>query len=82
MPFSTIPEALDALRTGECIVMVDDENRENEEDLICAAQFTTSRQVNFMASIAALSPWQSLRDHANPRHNWLCPDGRHLALEA
>ena len=52
MPFSTIPEALDALRTGECVVVVDDENRENEGDLICAAQFTTPRQVNFMASEA------------------------------
>ena len=52
MTFSTIPEALDALRNGDCIVVVDDENRENEGDLICAAQFTTPRQVNFMASEA------------------------------
>lgn len=52
MSFSTIPEALDALRRGDCLVVVDDENRENEGDLICAAQFTTPRQVNFMASEA------------------------------
>ena len=52
MSFSTVPEALDALRNGDCIVVVDDENRENEGDLICAAQFTTPRQVNFMASEA------------------------------
>lgn len=52
MTFSTIPAALDALRNGDCIVVVDDENRENEGDLICAAQFTTPRQVNFMASEA------------------------------
>jgi len=50
MIFSTIPKALDALRNGDCIVVVDDENRENEGDLICAAQFATPRQVNFMAS--------------------------------
>ncbi len=52
MTFSPIPEALDALRNGDCIVVVDDENRENEGDLICAAQFATPRQVNFMASEA------------------------------
>ena len=52
MSFSPIPEALNALRNGDCIVVVDDENRENEGDLICAAQFTTPRQVNFMASEA------------------------------
>ena len=52
MTFSSIPEALDALRNGDCIVVVDDESRENEGDLICAAQFTTPRQVNFMASEA------------------------------
>ena len=52
MSFSTIPQALDALRRGDCIVVVDDENRENEGDLICAAQFTTPGQVNFMASEA------------------------------
>ena len=52
MTFSPIPEALDALRNGDCIVVVDDESRENEGDLICAAQFTTPRQVNFMASEA------------------------------
>ncbi len=52
MTFSPIPDALDALRNGDCIVVVDDENRENEGDLICAAQFATPRQVNFMASEA------------------------------
>ena len=52
MTFTTIPEALNALRNGDCVVVVDDENRENEGDLICAAQFTTPRQVNFMASEA------------------------------
>lgn len=46
---NTIPEALDALRRGEIILVTDDENRENEGDLICAAEFATTQNVNFMA---------------------------------
>ena len=38
-----------AIRNGECVVVVDDERRENEGDLICAAQFATPEQINFMA---------------------------------
>lgn len=48
MSFASIPEALEALRAGKMIVLVDDENRENEGDLVCAAQFTTPEIVNFM----------------------------------
>jgi 3,4-dihydroxy 2-butanone 4-phosphate synthase / GTP cyclohydrolase II len=47
--FDTIPEALTALSAGHAIVVVDDENRENEGDLICAAQFATPDMINFMA---------------------------------
>lgn len=47
--FAKIPEALDALRAGQALVVVDDEQRENEGDLICAAQFATPSMVNFMA---------------------------------
>ena len=50
--FSNIEDALEALRNGACVVVVDDENRENEGDLICAAQFATPQQINFMASEA------------------------------
>lgn len=46
---NTIPEALDALRRGEIILVTDDEDRENEGDLICAAEFATTQNVNFMA---------------------------------
>ena len=47
--FDEIPDALAAIRNGECVVVVDDERRENEGDLICAAQFATPEQINFMA---------------------------------
>lgn len=48
--FSTIPEALEALKKGELILVTDDEDRENEGDLICASQFATTENVNFMAA--------------------------------
>lgn len=50
--FNTIEEALAALRAGRCIVALDDPDRENEGDLICAAEFATTENVNFMASEA------------------------------
>jgi 3,4-dihydroxy 2-butanone 4-phosphate synthase/GTP cyclohydrolase II len=50
--FDAIVDALAAIRNGESIVVVDDENRENEGDLICAAQFATPQQINFMATEA------------------------------
>lgn len=52
MKFNTIPEALEALRQGKLILVTDDPDRENEGDLICAAQFATTENVNFMASYA------------------------------
>ena len=47
--YNSIQEALADLRAGKLIVVTDDENRENEGDLICAAQFATTENVNFMA---------------------------------
>ncbi|MDZ8105523.1 MAG: bifunctional 3,4-dihydroxy-2-butanone-4-phosphate synthase/GTP cyclohydrolase II [Nostoc sp. DedQUE12a] len=47
--FDTIDAALADLKAGRVIVVVDDENRENEGDLICAAQFATPDTINFMA---------------------------------
>lgn len=52
MKINTIPEALEALKAGKLIVVIDDPDRENEGDLICAAQFATTENVNFMASKA------------------------------
>ncbi len=46
-PFCTIPEALDELRAGRFVVLVDDEYRENEGDLVCAAESITTGMVNF-----------------------------------
>ncbi|WP_283607743.1 bifunctional 3,4-dihydroxy-2-butanone-4-phosphate synthase/GTP cyclohydrolase II [Faecalispora anaeroviscerum] len=47
--YSTIEEALEELRQGKIILVTDDEDRENEGDFICAAQFATTENVNFMA---------------------------------
>lgn len=50
--FSTIEEAVADLRAGKMIIAVDDPDRENEGDLICAAEYATLENVNFMASYA------------------------------
>lgn len=50
--FSTIEEAVEDLRSGKMIIAVDDPDRENEGDLICAARYATTENVNFMASYA------------------------------
>jgi 3,4-dihydroxy 2-butanone 4-phosphate synthase/GTP cyclohydrolase II len=47
--FVTIPEALEEIKAGRMVVVVDDEDRENEGDLTMAAQFVTPEAVNFMA---------------------------------
>ena len=47
--FNTIPEALEALQNGEIIIVTDDEDRENEGDFICAAEFANTENINFMA---------------------------------
>ena len=48
-PFSSIGEAIDVLRRGEMIIVVDDEKRENEGDLVAAAENITPDIINFMA---------------------------------
>lgn len=50
--FNTIEEAVEDLRQGKVIVVVDDPDRENEGDVICAAKYATAENVNFMASYA------------------------------
>lgn len=52
MQFDPVEECLAALRRGEIIVVTDDEDRENEGDCICAAEFATTENVNFMATHA------------------------------
>jgi 3,4-dihydroxy 2-butanone 4-phosphate synthase / GTP cyclohydrolase II len=51
-PFSTIEEALEDVRAGKFVVVVDDEQRENEGDLTIAAEFVTPEAINFMATHA------------------------------
>lgn len=47
---NTIEETLEALRQGKIVIVIDDPDRENEGDLICAAEFATQQNVNFMAT--------------------------------
>ncbi len=49
MPFVSIPEAIDEIRAGRMLIVVDDEDRENEGDLTAAAEKITPEMVNFMA---------------------------------
>jgi 3,4-dihydroxy 2-butanone 4-phosphate synthase/GTP cyclohydrolase II len=48
--FNTVEECLAALRAGEIVLVTEDADRENEGDCICAAEFATSENVNFMAT--------------------------------
>ena len=49
MQFNTVEEALEELRNGKIILVTDDPDRENEGDFICAAEFATTENINFMA---------------------------------
>ena len=49
MPLATIEEAADEIRLGRMIIIVDDEDRENEGDLVCAAELVSPEMINFMA---------------------------------
>lgn len=49
MPIASVPETIAAFKTGETVIIVDDEDRENEGDLAIAADFVTPEAVNFFA---------------------------------
>lgn len=49
MPLATIDEAVDEIKNGRMIIIVDDEDRENEGDLVCAAELVTPEIISFMA---------------------------------
>ena len=51
-PYAGVSEMVDALSAGKCIVLADDEDRENEGDLVCAATKITPEIINFMATHA------------------------------
>src|ERR1700722_4084485 len=55
--FSSIEEALDDIRAGKFVVVVDDEDRENEGDIICAAELITPEMINFMLAHARGGVW-------------------------
>src|SRR5262244_1921105 len=52
MPFTSIEEAAADIREGRMIIIIDDEDRENEGDLVCAAEKVTPEIINFMARYA------------------------------
>ena len=49
LPFTDVPDAIEEIRAGRMIVVVDDEDRENEGDLTLAAEKVTPEAINFMA---------------------------------
>ena len=49
MDFATIPEILEDMKAGRMFVLIDDPDRENEGDLVCAAESATPEKINFMA---------------------------------
>src|SRR3989454_7309471 len=51
-PFATVEQAIEDIRAGRFVVVVDDPDRENEGDLVIAAQFATPEAINFMATHA------------------------------
>ena len=52
MAYSKVKDALEDIKNGKIIIVTDNEEREHEGDLICAAQFATTENVNFMATYA------------------------------
>ena len=48
-PFATVERAIEEFQRGRCVIITDDEDRENEGDLCLPAQFTTPDDINFMA---------------------------------
>ncbi len=64
-PYASIEELCEELKAGHLIMMIDDPDRENEGDLICAAQYASTQNVNFMASNAkGLICMPMSREHA------------------
>ncbi len=49
MPFCSVPEAIEEVRKGRFVIILDDENRENEGDLMVAAERVTPESINFLA---------------------------------
>ena len=72
--FNTIPEALQDLKQGKIILVTDDPDCENEGDFICAAEFATTENVNFMATHGkGLIDVYKRQVQCKPRKNQLLP---------
>ena len=73
--FVDVPTALDEIRAGRMIVVVDDEDRENEGDLTLAAEFVTPGSINFMArfgrGLICLALTEDRADHLRLRRQRL-----------
>src|SRR5688572_19799153 len=73
MPFASIPECLEELKAGRMVVLVDDEDRENEGDLVIAAEKVTPEAINFMVTHArgvvclSLTPETCDKLHLHPQ---------------
>ena len=50
MSFNTIEEAIQDIKAGKVVIVMDDENRENEGDFVAAAEMATPEMINFMAT--------------------------------
>ena len=73
---NTIEEAVEDFREGKFVIVVDDEDRENEGDLICAAEKITPEMVNFMLKYARGVLCGACSAHPSPSagaRNWTCP---------
>src|SRR5690606_41863778 len=63
--FNTIEEAIEEFKKGKMIVVVDDEDRENEGDLVMAAEMATPEEVNFMARFRSEEHTSELQSREN-----------------
>src|ERR1700678_4204465 len=67
--FATVTEAIEEIKAGRMVVVVDDEDRENEGDLTLAAEFVTPEAINFMArfgrGLICLTLTEERADHLN-----------------
>lgn len=71
MSISTVQEAIEDIKNGEMVILVDDEDRENEGDICMAAQFVTAKTINFMArygrGLICLTLTEEMADKLNLR---------------
>ena len=83
MPLATTPEIVAELKAGRMVVLVDDEDRENEGDLVLAADFVTPEAINFMAKHArgliCLTLDRGALPAARPRADGDAPTARRTA---